>query len=94
MPVKDTLKGLKGLIFNADEDEDEEEAEEKEETEGEKDYQEVSNRNLNMKEADMLLFDPRSFEECTAIAKHLIKDKVCIVNIRRLNEGAAQRLLD
>ena len=93
MPVKDTLKGLKGLIFNSDEEEDEEEEVEGE-SEGEKSYQEVSNRNLNMKEADMLLFDPRSFEECTMIAKHLTKDKVCIVNIRRLNEGAAQRLLD
>lgn len=91
MPVKDAIKNIKGLIFN--EDDDDEELEEEEENE-QQDYQEVSNKKLNMKEADMLLFDPRSFEESTTIARNLMKDKVCIVNIRRLNEGAAQRLLD
>ena len=94
MPVKDTFKSLKGLIFVNDDEDDEEEEETVNGEKQENGYQEVSNKSLNYAKADMLLFDPRSFEESTEIARNLMKEKVCIVNIRKLNDGAAQRLLD
>ena len=93
MPVKDAFKNIADLIFVKDEDDDYDEEEVAENSEKE-DYQEVSNKDINMQKADMLLFDPRSFEESTTIARNLMREKVCIVNIRRLNEGSAQRLLD
>ena len=45
-------------------------------------------------DAQMVLFEPRSFEEAEEIAKHLKGRKACVVNLHRLQRDYAQRTID
>lgn len=42
----------------------------------------------------MVLFEPRSFEEAEEIAKHLKERRACVVNLHRLQRDFAQRTID
>lgn len=44
--------------------------------------------------AQMVLFEPRSFEEAEEIAKHLKQKRACVVNLHRLQRDYAQRTID
>ena len=44
--------------------------------------------------AQMVLFEPRSFEEAEEIAKHLKQRRACVVNLHRLQRDYAQRTID
>lgn len=88
--MSEIWKKVKSTIIVDEGDEDDE----NEEVEKNNTYEEVSNKNIDIKNADMVLFDPRSFEESVGVADALKNNKVCIVNIHRLNDSSAQRLLD
>lgn len=45
-------------------------------------------------DAQMVLFEPRSFEEAEDIARHLKQRKACVVNLHRLQRDYAQRTID
>ena len=45
-------------------------------------------------DAQMVLFEPRSFEEAEDIARHLKQRKACVVNLHRLQKDFAQRTID
>ncbi len=44
--------------------------------------------------AQMVLFEPRSFEEAEEIARHLKQRRACVVNLHRLQRDYAQRTID
>ena len=44
--------------------------------------------------AQMVLFEPRSFEECEEIARHLKSRRAAVVNLHRLQKEYAQRTID
>lgn len=44
--------------------------------------------------AQMVLFEPRSFEESEEIARHLKQKRACVVNLHRLQRDYAQRTID
>lgn len=44
--------------------------------------------------AQMVLFEPRSFEESEEIARHLKQRRACVVNLHRLQREYAQRTID
>ena len=44
--------------------------------------------------AQMVLFEPRSYEEAESIAQHLKARKACVVNLHRLQRDYAQRTID
>ena len=44
--------------------------------------------------AQMVLFEPRSFEEAEEIGKHLKQRRACVVNLHRLQRDYAQRTID
>jgi len=44
--------------------------------------------------AQMVLFEPRSFEEAEEIARHLKDRRACVVNLHRLQREYAQRTID
>lgn len=46
------------------------------------------------KNAQMVLFEPRSFEEAETIAQHLKQKRACVVNLHRLQRDYAQRTID
>ncbi len=87
---------FKNFIAPVDEDEVDEEMEETEsiprpvsayETQKTK----VSNIPSN---AQMVLFEPRSFEEAEEIGRHLKQKRACVVNLHRLQRDYAQRTID
>ncbi|MBR3348474.1 MAG: cell division protein SepF [Solobacterium sp.] len=45
-------------------------------------------------DAQMVLFEPRSFEEAEEIARHLKLRRACVVNLHRLQREYAQRTID
>ena len=45
-------------------------------------------------DAQMVLFEPRSFEEAEEIARHLKQRRACVVNLHRLQREYAQRTID
>ena len=45
-------------------------------------------------DAQMVLFEPRSFEESEEIARHLKQRRACVVNLHRLQRDYAQRTID
>ena len=44
--------------------------------------------------AQMVLFEPRSFEEAEEIARHLKQRRACVVNLHKLQRDYAQRTID
>ena len=44
--------------------------------------------------ASMSLFEPRAFEECEEIARHLKANRAAVVNLHRLQRDFAQRTID
>ena len=44
--------------------------------------------------AQMVLFEPRSFDEAEEIARHLKQRRACVVNLHRLQRDYAQRTID
>lgn len=45
-------------------------------------------------DAKMILFEPRSFEECEEVAQYLKEKKAAVVNLHRLQRDYAQRTID
>lgn len=90
--------------FIAPVDEDDEEYEEEEEvtapvqqpvTKPVSTYEaQKTNVNRIPTDAQMVLFEPRSFEEAEEIARHLKQRRACVVNLHRLQREYAQRTID
>lgn len=96
MSFKDVFKN----ILNPIEDDDyiEFEADEFEETpvESLSEYEETRTKGrVNIpSNAQMMLFEPRSFEESEEVAKYLKANKAAVVNLHRLQREYAQRTID
>lgn len=88
---------LKNFIAPVDDDDDDEEELEYRESEVkpissyEKRRTTVSSVPTN---ASMSLFEPRAFEECEEIARHLKARHAAVVNLHRLQRDYAQRTID
>jgi cell division inhibitor SepF len=95
---------LKNFIAPVDEDEEDEEDEI---DEGEElQYRESETQPISTYEtrqthvtnipsnAQMVLFEPRSFEEAEEIGRHLKQRRACVVNLHRLQRDYAQRTID
>lgn len=92
---------LKNFIAPIDEDDEyEEEEEEVVETEEAPAVKPVSTYESQKTvtriptDAQMVLFEPRSFEEAEEIARHLKQRRACVVNLHRLQREYAQRTID
>lgn len=62
-------------------------------------YEEPKNKKLKVeknisKTTQMVLYEPRSFEEADEIAIHLKERKACVINLHRLQRDYAQRTID
>ncbi|MBO4218389.1 MAG: cell division protein SepF [Erysipelotrichaceae bacterium] len=57
-------------------------------------YEEPSNEAVANMNARMIINEPRSYEDARIIADYLLQKKACVVNIHRLQESGATRLLD
>ncbi len=66
----------------------------KEEERNTSDYEEPSNEAVSSINAKMIINEPRSYEDARQIADYLLQKKACVVNIHRLQESGATRLLD
>lgn len=88
---------LKDFIAPVDDDEDYEEELEytQEETIPVSSYESKQTKVSKIpSNAQMVLFEPRSFEEAEEIAKHLKQKRACVVNLHRLQRDYAQRTID
>lgn len=95
---------LKNFIAPVDEDDDEEYEEEEEEVtpvqpqpaaKPVSTYESQKTQvNRIPTDAQMVLFEPRSFEEAEEIARHLKQRRACVVNLHRLQREYAQRTID
>ncbi len=86
---------IKNFIAPVDEEEDEGEELEytDEETKPVSTY-EAKQTKVVPTNAQMVLFEPRSFEEAEEIARHLKQKRACVVNLHRLQRDYAQRTID
>lgn len=89
---------LKNFIAPVDEDEDDE-GEQLEYRESEvkpiSSYETKASTVSNIPDnASMSLFEPRAFEECEEIARHLKAKHAAVVNLHRLPRDFAQRTID
>ncbi len=90
MKINEKLKGWFEVV-----DEDTEE-----QTEGKpealSDYEKATYTNMGdiMSDANMVLFEPREFEEAATISDHLKCGRSAIVNTQRLQADAKRRMLD
>ena len=58
-------------------------------------YEQAQNEKVKkVSNAKMVVKEPRSFDDSTEIANNLLANKACVVNIHRLQEASAIRLLD
>jgi len=58
-------------------------------------YEQAKNNSVNLNtNAQMILFEPRSFDEADEIARHLKSIKACVVNLHRLPKEYSQRTTD
>jgi cell division inhibitor SepF len=57
-------------------------------------YEKKGSRVSAPSDAQMVLFEPRSFEESEEIARHLKQRRACVVNLHRLQREYAQRTID
>lgn len=92
---------LKNFIAPMDEDDDEYEDEETEVRYNPKETRPVSSYetqttkvNSVPTDTQMVLFEPRSFEESEEIARHLKNTRACVVNLHKLQRDYAQRTID
>lgn len=87
---------LKNFIAPVDEDEDDEEMENTESITRPVSAYETQKTKVNNipSNAQMVLFEPRSFEEAEEIARHLKQRRACVVNLHRLQRDYAQRTID
>lgn len=93
---------LKNFIAPVDEDDDEEYEEEEEVTPVQQPVTKPVSTYESQKttvnriptDAQMVLFEPRSFEEAEEIARHLKQRRACVVNLHRLQREYAQRTID
>jgi cell division inhibitor SepF len=92
---------LKDFIAPRDEDEEYDEDEEQELQYSASEAKPVSSYESAKKQisgvpnnAQMVLFEPRSFEEAEEIARHLKQRRACVVNLHRLQRDYAQRTID
>ena len=53
-----------------------------------------TNLNNISKNTQMVMFEPRSFEQAEEIARHLKQTRGCIINLHRLQREYAQRTID
>ena len=58
-------------------------------------YEETNSKIKNVNpNTQMVLFEPRSFDEAEEIARHLKQRRACVVNLHRLQRDYAQRTID
>ncbi|MBQ6655492.1 MAG: cell division protein SepF [Erysipelotrichaceae bacterium] len=57
-------------------------------------YEEANNDAVSSINAKMIVSEPRSYEDARQVADYLLQKKACVVNIHRLQESGATRLLD
>ena len=58
-------------------------------------YEESKTKLSNVSQnAQMVLFEPRSFDEAEEIARHLKQRRTCVVNIHKLQKDQSQRTID
>ena len=57
-------------------------------------YEKPKARGVNTAEANIVMFEPRSFDEVTEIAKHLKDRKAAVVNLKKLSYEYKQRTID
>lgn len=93
---------LKNFIAPVDEDENDEYDEEEtevtykpSETKPVSSYEAKKTKvNAVPSDTQMVLFEPRSFEEAEEIARHLKQRRACVVNLHKLPRDFAQRTID
>jgi len=77
--MADILKKIKDVVSSNNEDEE---------------YDDTYEKKTDEVIADMEVFDPKDFNECERIALVLKHQKSALVNIHKLSNDSAQRLLD
>ena len=88
---------LKNFIAPVDEDyeDDNEPAYDEQETKPVRTYEAKQTKVQGVpSNAQMVLFEPRSFEEAEEIARHLKQRRACVVNLHKLQRDYAQRTID
>jgi len=75
--------------FSEDPYENEEDLEEKD-----LGYEEAINKKVNVENSNAQICYPRSYQEAQTITDNLLKKKIVLVNITKLNEADAQRFID
>ena len=92
MSFKDKLKNILNPI---DGDEDYIEFDGNEEVEALSSYERKSKGRVTIpNDAQMVLFEPRSFEEAEEVARYLMNSRAAVVNLHRLQRDYAQRTID
>ena len=58
-------------------------------------YEETNSKIKNVNpNTQMVLFEPRSFDEAEEIARHLKQRRACVVNLHKLQRDYSQRTID
>ena len=57
-------------------------------------YEKPKGANINVANAKLVMFEPRSYDDAQEIAKHLVEGRACIVNFHRIKKEYAQRIID
>ena len=51
-------------------------------------------KELNLSDGDIILFEPRNFDEIESVAIHLKHEKACCINLGKMPEDYRQRAID
>ena len=57
-------------------------------------YEKPKARGVNAAETNIVMFEPRSFDEVVEIAKHLKERRAAVVNLKKLSYEYKQRTID
>lgn len=90
MSLGDTIKN-----FIAPEDEDEEQLElTKEEAEAVSPYERNGSSSSITSDTNIVLFEPRNFDEAQEIGHHIKSKRACCINLHRIPSEYRQRIID
>ena len=91
-----SIKNKLADIFMPEVEEEEEEYLEvnEEEAKSISKYEKPKARGVSAAETNIVMFEPRSFDEITEIAKHLKERKAAVVNLKKLSYEYKQRTID
>ncbi|MGN1399740.1 MAG: cell division protein SepF [Erysipelotrichaceae bacterium] len=90
------MSGIKKFLDNfIESDENNQQVDfENSETEMASEYEKACNSDIRLSNAKMIVKEPRSYDDAKEVAQYLLAGKAVIVNIHKLNESSATRLLD